>query len=324
MSKEDKECYYFFYVKYQGTIKGKNRIFHLSFVNNNKNNCNIIYNGKQFEITEYFDDIDINYNHNSPIEFLLKIKNNIKDLSYMFCNCETLLSFNDINDNNYINKIEENFSINPESSISEITKGSENFYGKNFMSSKILQKKNIISSGFSDMEDNTLSKKIFGNVIDMSFMFYKCSSLVSLPELSKWETKNVINMSGMFYRCSSLVSLPDISKWDTKNVINMSGLFSECSSLLSLPDISKWNIDNVNQLFAIFNKCTSLNSLPDISKWNTKNVKQMYGIFYKCSSLISLPDISKWNLDNSKSMSYMFAECSSLISLPDTANYSIT
>ena len=318
MSNDNEEDYYIFYVQYKGTIKEKNRIFHLSFVNNNKNYCNIIYNGQKFELKEYFNDIDINYNHNDQIKFLLKIKKNIKDISYMFCNCETLLSFRDINDNNYNDIIEEYFSINSESNASSRTKNSENFYEENFMSFKIPQKNNIINYNYSSMNDNTLSKRILGNVIDMSFMFYRCSSLVSLPDLSKLYTKNVINMSGMFYRCSSLVSLPDISKWDTKNVINMSGLFSECSSLLSLPDISKWNTNNVNQIFAIFNKCSSVISLPDISKWNTKNVKQMYGIFYKCSSLISLPDISKWDMKNSQTMSYMFAECSSLISLPDT------
>ncbi|MBO6292125.1 MAG: BspA family leucine-rich repeat surface protein, partial [Selenomonas sp.] len=37
------------------------------------------------------------------------------------------------------------------------------------------------------------------------------------------------------------MSLPDISKWNTKNVQTMSYLFSKCSSLSSLPDISKWN-----------------------------------------------------------------------------------
>ena len=52
--------------------------------------------------------------------------------------------------------------------------------------------------------------------------------------------------------CSSLKSLPDISKWDTNNVTNMSLLFSECSSLQSLPDISKWNIKNIVNINNIF------------------------------------------------------------------------
>ena len=42
---------------------------------------------------------------------------------------------------------------------------------------------------------------------------------------------NVINMSNMFKECSSLLSLPDISKWNTNNVIDMSYIFYGCSSL---------------------------------------------------------------------------------------------
>ena len=40
-------------------------------------------------------------------------------------------------------------------------------------------------------------------------------------------------MSNMFSQCSSLISLPDISKWDTKNVTKMSDMFSECHNLLN-------------------------------------------------------------------------------------------
>ena len=41
--------------------------------------------------------------------------------------------------------------------------------------------------------------------------------------------------------CKSLLSLPDISKWDTQNVTNMSYMFKDCYSLSSLSDISKWD-----------------------------------------------------------------------------------
>ena len=50
----------------------------------------------------------------------------------------------------------------------------------------------------------------------MSYMFYECSLLNSLPDISEWDTKNVINMSHMFKNCGSLKYLPDISKWETK------------------------------------------------------------------------------------------------------------
>ena len=41
----------------------------------------------------------------------------------------------------------------------------------------------------------------------------------------------------MFSECKLLISLPDISKWNTNNVINMDYIFNKCKSLISLPNI---------------------------------------------------------------------------------------
>ena len=38
---------------------------------------------------------------------------------------------------------------------------------------------------------------------------------------------NITNMNDMFDSCSSLISLPDISKWNTINVTDMGWIFSE-------------------------------------------------------------------------------------------------
>ena len=104
--------------------------------------------------------------------------------------------------------------------------------------------------------------KGINNVTNMSFMFYGCSLLSSLPDISKWNTSNVTNMSNMFNGCSSLSSLPDISKWITNNVTNnvtnMSYMFSGCSSLSSLPDISKWNTNNVTYIIQMFSGCSNI------------------------------------------------------------------
>ena len=58
----------------------------------------------------------------------------------------------------------------------------------------------------------------------------------------------------MFGECSSLSSLPDISKWNTNNAIKMDLMFSGISSLSSLPDISKWNTNSVTRIYWIFNE----------------------------------------------------------------------
>ena len=56
-------------------------------------------------------------------------------------------------------------------------------------------------------------------------MFFYCSSLELIPDISKWNTNNVQDISYMFDNCSSLLSLPDISGWKTSNIINMDYLF---------------------------------------------------------------------------------------------------
>ena len=57
------------------------------------------------------------------------------------------------------------------------------------------------------------------------YMFFACSSLVSVP---KFDTSGVTNMVGMFARCTSLESVP---KFDTSNVTNMNDMFYDCPSL---------------------------------------------------------------------------------------------
>ena len=66
-------------------------------------------------------------------------------------------------------------------------------------------------------------------------MFLKCSSLISLPDISKWNINNVTNMSQMFYKCTLLISLPDISKWNNTNNKNL--MFSDFFLIKSSNDI---------------------------------------------------------------------------------------
>ena len=79
----------------------------------------------------------------------------------------------------------------------------------------------------------------------MSYMFYRCDSLLLLPKISNWNTSKVNDKSYMFYGCKSL---PEILNWDTSKVNDMSYMFYECISLISLPDISSWTISKVNDI----------------------------------------------------------------------------
>ena len=138
-------------------------------------------------------------------------------------------------------------------------------------------------------------------VTNMSYMFYNCSSLQSIP---LFNTSAVKNMSGMFQGCSSLQSIP---LFNTSAVTNMSYMFYNCSSLQSIP---LFNTLAVTDMSYMFQGCTSLQSIP---LFNTSAVTNMYNMFYNCSSLQSIP---LFNTSAVTNMSGMFQGCSSLQSIP--------
>ena len=159
------------------------------------------------------------------------------------------------------------------------------FFGLNFIKSNKKKCSIIFNNKGYNLINNTkefryikknefiqIKLKIIENITDLSYMFFKCFSLISLQGISKLNTNNVNNMSCLFYGCSSLKYLPDLSKWNINKVIYIKGIFCLCCSLLSLPDISKWNIQNVINISGLFLGCSSLRILPDISKWNTKTL----------------------------------------------------
>ena len=70
-------------------------------------------------------------------------------------------------------------------------------------------------------------------------------------------------MEGMFEYCSSLISIPDISKWNTNKAKYKSFMFSNCCSLISLPDIFKWFTTEDKNLF---DNCISLLNITGIKE----------------------------------------------------------
>ena len=319
MLPNNSQDYFSFELVYKLTNESHIKLFDSRFVNRNKDKCKIIYNGKEYKLTEYFKfDNNNNNKQNDSIKIQLRTNNNITNLSCMFNKCEELLSVSDVlfeNSNININKsfYENNSNSIEEYNNSDKTDKTKTFYNDNLTQSTI--QKNTNSSVYTKINDvNYLKEKILSNVTDMSQMFYECSSLISLPDLSKWDTKMVTNMNYIFYGCSSLMILPDISKWDIKNVSDMRMMFYRCSSLMLLPDISKWDTKNVTDMSWMFNGCSSLISLPDISKWAIKNIIHMNYMFNEFSSLISLPDISKWDTKNID-MNDMFNGCYNLLNI---------
>ena len=189
---------------------------------------------------------------------------------------------------NDIKKIDTD-DINEITIIYDIEKNAKSIviFGEEF----VYRNQDICKMVFEDKEYN----------LEENFMIKKYTNKnIKKLELKLRYIKNITNASGMFFGCSTLLSLPDIDKWNTKNVTEMSQLFFLCSSLKTLPDISKWDTSNVTDMSMMFSHCQSLKYLPDISSWNVSKVENMMETFYQCKSLKTLPDFSKWNIDMSK------------------------
>ena len=75
-------------------------------------------------------------------------------------------------------------------------------------------------------------------------------------------------MDNMFRGCSSLISLPNITKWNINNVKDMKMIFFGCSSLISLPDISRWKIVEFKSTETTLFNCLLPISLPEIKYCN--------------------------------------------------------
>lgn len=99
--------------------------------------------------------------------------------------------------------------------------------------------------------DGLISYSDTENVTNMSYMFYKCLNLTTIPQLN---TSNVNNMLGMVNSCSNLTT---ISQLNTSKVTNMGSMFGGCYKLTKI-DITHMNITSTsgNNFFA--GNCYSL------------------------------------------------------------------
>ena len=156
-------------------------------------------------------------------------------------------------------------------------------------------------------------------VFDKSFSTYTPTSLYkffanltklkTITGLEYLNTEKVTNMSYMFFKCSSLTSL-DVTHFNTAKVTNMNRLFSYCSSLTSL-DVTHFNTANVTNMNNMFDSCSSLTSL-DVTYFNTANVTYMNNMFYSCSALTTIYASDNFVTDKVEYSYNMFYDCTSL------------
>ena len=231
------------------------KIFGAQFVVNNWDNCTFLCEDNEYKLAEFFD-LQSLKKKEKTLEIKLNIKRDLKDISFMFSDCSSLISISN--------------------SISWKT---ENVLSIRGMFAGCTALKTLPDLSLIDTS----------KVKNMRGIFAGCESLTSLPDISKWITDNVTDMQYMFHNCSSLKTLPEISKWNTSNVTDMRLMFYNCSSLTSFPDISKWNMKKVSNIQGIFEGCTKLSSLPNIGKWDLPSNVDMRNMFNKCKRSLKIP-----------------------------------
>ena len=123
----------------------------------------------------------------------------------------------------------------------------------------------------------------FEGIIDMSYMFYYCFYLKTIPLIG---TSNVTDMSYMFYNCANLQTIPLL---DTSNVRNMEYMLSYCN-LKTIPLLDTSNVTNMSNMFGY---CANLQTIPQI---DTSKVTKMESMFASCTSLVSIPALNAQNL----------------------------
>ncbi len=207
---------------------------------------------------------------------------NIKNMSYMFYQCEKMKSID----------------------FKDTDTSQTRYTYRMFVSCSALESLDL--SGF----DTSL-------VMNMMEMFMKCKSLKSITFGDNFKTNNVENMFQMFAECNSLESL-DLRGFQTNNVETMYNMFKDCYGLKTL-DLRSFNTENLTRTANMFYGCKNLESI-QLGGMNTSKVTDMSQMFYGCKSLQSI-DLSGFDTSKAEEMSYMFSGCHSIKHL-DLSNFS--
>ena len=154
---------------------GFESIFGYEFVKNNKNNIDLIINGIEYNLIDYYYELKKGDNN-----IQLIIKNKITNLEYMFYNCSCLKNINELK--NLDTKEINNFSY-------------------------MFYKCHILS------DINELQNWDVSNANNFEGMFSGCSSLSDINGLLNWNVSNVNNFNSMFKGCSSSLNLKPLLKW---------------------------------------------------------------------------------------------------------------
>jgi len=287
-------------------------IFGNKFVENNKNNIELIINNEKKNLIEKY---KLKKGENK-IQIIIKGK--ITNLEDMFKGCKNLKYINELN--NLDTKNINNFSGMFEgcSSLSNLN-GIENWNvsnGKDF---------SHMFDGCSSLSNiDELKNWDVSNGINFSFMFCECSSLKNLNGLKNWTVSKGKDFCHMFEMCSSLPNIDELKNWDVSQGKDFLFMFDGCSSLSNIDGVINWKVFNGNNFSFMFSDCSSLSNIDGLEKWDVSSGNNFSFMFDSCSSLQKINKLENWNVSNGKYFSHMFNECSKLSSIKGLEKWNVS
>ena len=258
---------------YYAEEDGINKIFGKKFVENNKNNIELIIKGIKIELVSTY---ELKKGKN---KIQIIIKNKINDLEGMFQFCNTL----------------------------------KNIDGLKYLDTNEIKNFSGIFWGCSSLSDiNGLENWNVSNGNNFSYMFYKCSSLKDINGLKNWNVSNGNNFSYMFYECFSLSSINGLENWNVSNGNKFSYMFHNCTSLKDLNGLENWEVSSGKDFIGMFSRCSLLSNISELKNWKFSNGKNLECMFYKCSSLSDINGLKYWNVSDEDDYCCILDGCSSL------------
>ena len=177
------------------------RILGKDFVKKNENKGKLIINNKKYKLKEFIKAKEFKDNQ---IKINMILSKELSNISYLFDNCEKLKEFYFCDDeinmedeahplleelNDYCNDLdfnENSLDNSSEDSLYKNLKIDDIYSNCSEITTKTKMEEKYNNSTINYIRDNIIIYQ-HNYYYDMSYMLYNCSSLLSLPDISKWK-----------------------------------------------------------------------------------------------------------------------------------------
>ena len=287
-------------------------IFGGTFVQNNKDNVELIINGKPNKLVDKY----VLLKGKNIIKMI--IKNDLTNLEEMFKDCKSLVNINDLK---YIN-------LQNVTSIKNIFYGCESLKDikslENWDVSKLEDFEGLFLYCKSLSDINPLKNWNVSNCKNLKCTFNSCELLKDLNALKNWKISKVTDLSYTFRYCKKLMDISVLKNWNVSNCENFRSTFSSCYWLTDISALENWDVSKGNYFDGMFYQCYYLENLKPIRNWNVANGLSFNGMFDQLTKLTDLTPLKDWNVAKSKNLGSLFYECEQLSDLKPLRNWDVS